>query len=146
MSRASELSAASLGILQEMAASLVASCQALLTRNLEAMENGIEQQQRLQRALAILWKADTLWDFATTNRPTPRQKTPCEAFLLPTDLRGDTQLLNSVAHVLHLGRVQKALLVRAQQSLRMIGYLAAGAQANYQPPVQERREGTSCQA
>jgi hypothetical protein len=140
--------------LQELEASLAASQQALLTRNLEAMESEIERQQRLQRTLAILWGVNDRRDSAATNQLEAanqfelNENVPRPAFALPKELQRDAQLRVAIANVLHLGRVQAALLVRARQSLRMIGHLAAGAQANYQAPASlgQERKGTSCRA
>jgi hypothetical protein len=151
---AMELAAASLAILQELEASLAASQQALLARNLEAMESGIERQQRLQRALAILWGMNqrggnaAMNQLKTANSLELNENTLRQPILLPKELQGDARLQAAAANILHLARVQKALLVRAQQSLRMIGHLAAGAQANYQAPASlgQERKGTSCRA
>ena len=106
---APELAAAAISVLLELEASLLSSQEALLARDLAGVEQGTREQVRLQRAFEILRP----WDAAQTS----------------------SELRATAMRILHLGRVQAALLDRAQRSLRMISNLLAGPEASYGPPL-----------
>jgi len=103
--------------LLELEASLLSSQEALLARDLAGVEQGTCEQVRLQRALEIL--------------------RPCEAAQTSDSerTRASSELRAAAIRILHLGRVQAALLDRAQRSLRMISNLLAGPEASYGPPL-----------
>jgi hypothetical protein len=93
-------------ILRELDASLRASQKALLSGDLAGIEQGTREQEHLRRALEALWTA----------RP-----------------HGFTEDRALLEQVLHLGRVQVALLSRAQRSLRITSRVLAGPGADYAP-------------
>jgi hypothetical protein len=111
-----------LALLRDLEASLEATQKAVLARDLDGLEQSTREQKQLQRALAILW----------AESGTPPQAS------LPTRLEScaphlAAELRAAGMRVLHLGRVQAGLLVRAQRSLRMIAHLLAGPESNYSP-------------
>jgi hypothetical protein len=101
--------------LLELEASLLSSQKALLARDLAGVEQGTLEQMCLRRALEILRP----WDGARTS----------------DSEQPSSELRATAMRILHLGRVQGALLDRAQRSLRMISNLLAGPEANYGPPL-----------
>ncbi|HEY3971871.1 MAG TPA: hypothetical protein VGM18_02640 [Candidatus Sulfotelmatobacter sp.] len=115
--RSVEIAAACQAILADLEASLKTSQLALLGRDASALAECTREQIRLQRSLDMLW---------------PRNgKASCDVgfdFSLIPGLRA------AVARVLHLGRVQAALLARAQCWLSTLSNLLAGPAANYAPP------------
>jgi hypothetical protein len=96
-------------LLGELEASLQASQRALLARDLAGLEERTGEQIRLRRSLEIVWSRAA----APGSDPAP---------------------CNSAPRVLHLGRVQAALLARAESWLTMVSHLLAGPTANYAPP------------
>jgi len=120
-----ELIQASMAILGELESSLLIGQKALLARDLAGVEQATREQIRLRRALEVLWARDVL--HPRNSDPTSRSEPGCES-PLATGLRA-AQL-----RVLHLGRVQAALLARARRSLRMISNLLAGPEAIYGLP------------
>ncbi len=112
---------ASLALLRQMEDSLNASREALLARDLARLEQGTQEQIRLRRALEILWagKHNEDADVPETLRDP----------VLAENLRA-AQL-----RVLQQGRVQAALLRRAQRWLRVLSNLQAGPEAGYLDPT-----------
>ena len=110
-------------LLGELESSLLASQKALLCGDVTEVERGAVEQKRLREALTILWTSDSTATFETFPQPD-------SALLRPAQLR-----------ILHLGRVQIALLARAQQSLRILANLLAGTAGDYGPP---RNAGIVC--
>jgi hypothetical protein len=110
-------------LLQELARSLHAGQQALLSRDLLSLELNTQTQHRLCQALEILW---------TQKAATPSSYRPGS----PNGPDGALAVRLRAAQwqVLQLGRVQAALLIRAQRSLRMIVHLRAGLEATYSAP------------
>ena len=121
---ASELAAASLALLRELETNLEAGQKALLARDLDGMAQSTREQMRLAGALDILWR---------TGATVKESAGACDAAVTAARESEQEQLLLAVERVLHLGRVQAALLVRAQQQLKMIGHLVAGPSASYGP-------------
>jgi hypothetical protein len=120
-----EFDHAILAILGELEASLVASQKALLARDLDRIRDGTEQQLRLTRALMILGAGPAKPGAGNGSlRATPFR---------PGQGRISPQLASAQNRVWHLARVQRALLRRAQQSLRMLTSLVAGPNAAYGP-------------
>ena len=119
-----EMTTARLAIVTELETSLRASQQALLTRDLDGIEQGMREQKRLERAFAIL-------------QPEPISNSH-DRTLLPAAASCDPKLAGELraaaTRVLHLGRVQAALLRRARQSLTVLSNLLAGPEAGYGPP------------
>jgi hypothetical protein len=101
--------------LGELEASLLASQRALLSRDVAGLEERTGEQIRLRRSLEIVWSRAA----APGNDPAPAV----------ADELGAAQ-----RRVLHLGRVQAALLARAERWLTMVAHLLAGPTANYAPP------------
>jgi hypothetical protein len=126
-SASEELAASSLALVQELEVSLERSQRALLARDLRGIEQGTLEQTRLQQKLAMLWP-----EAASEKR---RDKNAAAVTACVGKLDVDAALLAAQRRVLHLGRVQASLLARAQQSLKMISYLAAGPQTTYGPPT-----------
>ena len=96
-------------LLDAMEASFQSSQRALLSRDLAAIEQQTREQVRLRR------------EFEALSR--------CGLVGSDSDLRAAEE------YVLHLGRVQLALVARAQRSLRILSNLLAGPQSTYGPPV-----------
>jgi hypothetical protein len=99
-----------LQLLAELEGSLQVGQKALLNGDLAVMERSTCEQARLQHGLADLVMRDSV-------------------------NRGAKSVHDAQARVLHLGRVQAALLVRAQLRLRIIANLLAGAEGNDRSPV-----------
>ena len=98
------LAAASAALLGELESSLAASQRALLARDVVSLDRATREQIRLRRALEILC---------------------AQKIVSAPELRGAQQ------RVLHLGRVQAALLVREQRWLTVLANLVAGPEASY---------------
>ena len=98
----------SLELLGELAASLQSSQNALLSRDLAAIERGTREQKQLQQAL---------WEAQAEARAKDQPKYAAEF------------------RVLQLARVQLALLARAQRNLHALSHLLAGPGASYRPPA-----------
>jgi len=106
-----EIAQAKRSLLTELEASLESGQRALLARDVAGLEQSSGEQMRLLRALQIFWQ------------PGPAQDDPaCNAELRALQMR-----------VLHLGRVQAALLARGQRWLRTIANLVTGPATNYAP-------------
>lgn len=111
-----EVVPATLALLTQLQTSLEASQRALLFGDLQALEAATLEQKRLEQALR---QELTLPD-DFVQRP--------ESL---TEIRLPGAVIAALARVLHLGRVQSALLRRAQRSLGMIGRLLVGPEAEY---------------
>ena len=114
-----EIAQASRALLGELEASLQASQNALLAHDVTRLEERTCEQIGLRRSL------DILWDAAHPPGSDPAQH----------DLRLSAELRAAQMRVLRLGRVQAALLGRAQRWLRMVSNLLAGPEASYAPPT-----------
>ena len=134
---------ASLALLEQMELSLHASQKALLARDLAQLECHTGEQRRLQQALAILWQGT-------------RTQPPSSPLETEDDRALGAQLRRAQTRVLHLARVQAALLARAQRTLHMISNLLAGTGAGYGPaasglgtmpgPCREPEGDSACRA
>jgi hypothetical protein len=111
-----------LPLLAQMEASLKASQQALMSRDLTAIEQGIREQTDLQKAFARL--------LATEGHP---REVPGEI---------TRELRTAAARILELGRVQVLLLRRGQRSLKMMASLLAGPASNYGPIISPAPKST----
>src|SRR5579863_3212787 len=114
-----EIAQASRALLGRLEASLQASQDALLARDITRLEERTCEQIGLRRSLEILWDAAH----------------PPGSDAAPHDLRLAAELRAAQIRVLRLGRVQAALLGRAQRWLRMVSNLLAGPEASYAPLV-----------
>jgi len=118
----------SLDLFEELQASLENSQKALLSRDLGGLEQGTREQTRLQKELAQ-WGSSALGGVRAGQ---------ASAEGLPTSAADSAQVeirLRAIqARVLHLGRVQMALLRRAHRFLHAVSHLVAGSGANYVPP------------
>jgi hypothetical protein len=110
--RAAEITQAGKLFLFELEASLQASQRALLSHDVALLEQHICEQIRLQSSLEVLWSRDATRDL-----------------VFAAEMRA------AQIRVLHLGRVQAALLVRAQRWQSMLSNLLAGPEASYAPPI-----------
>jgi hypothetical protein len=106
-----EIAQARRSLLAELEASLETSQRALLARDVAGLEQSSGEQMRLLRALQIFWQPGLALD----------------------DPVHDAELRAMQMRVLHLGRVQAALLARGQRWLRTIAHLVAGPATNYVP-------------
>ena len=113
--------------LAALEASLRFTQKALLARDLHGIAQGARDQRHFQQQLELLLFASRAahktthpaWDFRHSR-------------FLPD--------LNAAAHrILHLGRIQAALLERGQRSLRMLSNLLAAPSACYRPPSPDSR-------
>ena len=116
-----EIAQAKLSLLMELEASLQSSQRALLARDVACLEQSSGEQTRLLRALQIFWPAHA--PISDLERD---------------DLAGGAELQAAQLRVLHLGRVQAALLARGQRWLRTIENLLAGPTTNYAPSAHAR--------
>jgi len=105
-------------LLAELGASLEAGQQALLTRDLGGLERATSEQIGLHRSLHALW----------SQNGAPEDDVPLLDPALAAGLRA------AQWRVLYLGRVQAALLTRAQRSLRIVSNRLAGPGASYTAP------------
>lgn len=122
------------------------SQRALLARDLEGMERGTNEQIRLQQVLAMLLASAQAADGGPGDRGRGSSQFISGQAISSEPKRGfdpDATLIAAAHRVLHLGRVQAALLTRAQLRLKWISYLAAGPQTTYEPPVLPRPIGKS---
>jgi hypothetical protein len=135
-----EIAQAGFALLRELEMSLRASQKALLSRDVARLEQSTHQQIGLRRALEILWPGNGRGS----------SEMHCDPPLA-------SELRTAQMRVLHLGRVQAALLRREQRWLRTLSNLLAGPEANYLPPdcpplppphqhTPEVQEGNSCRA
>ncbi len=81
------------------------------------VERGTEEQIRLRESIAALWTSESAATFVPLSEP-----------------NSAALLREAQSRVLHLGRVQLALLARAQQSVRILANLLAGTAGDYAPP------------
>jgi|HubBroStandDraft_2_1064218.scaffolds.fasta_scaffold28222_3 hypothetical protein len=102
-------------LLAQLEASLTASQQALLSRDLPALERATCEQRLLEPQIGQLRRA-----FRPVSKSSP----------LEIEVRVTSQ------RILHLARVQLALLARARRSLSALEQLLAGPGAAYAPPMQ----------
>jgi len=119
--KADDIAESSLNLLRQLEASLQASQRALLSGDLEALQEKTCEQLRLQGALQACW---------SQNGAGARESNPMLAeFAIASDLRA------AQMRVLDLGRVQAAILSRANRWLTTVSNLLAGAAAGYSSPV-----------
>ena len=112
-----------LGLLRDLEASLETTQKAVLARDLVGLGQGTHEQIRLHQALETVLDRTYARIGGPADGPWRLRCEPCLA----------AELHASAMRVLHLGRVQAALLVRAQRSLRMISNLLAGPESSYSP-------------
>jgi hypothetical protein len=114
---ATDFAQARLALLSDLETSLATSQEALLNRDLVRLEELTRAQSVLRQRLSVLWAAQ---DGSRTK-------------ISLADNRLASELRSAATRVLHLGRIQLALLDRAQRSLRVLSHLIAGPQASYGP-------------
>jgi hypothetical protein len=130
---------AAVALLAELEASLVASQRSLLSRDLEGLERATSEQIGLHRSLQTLRSHDSAQsngaqnDGAQSNDAQKNDAAPGND-APPLDPALAAGLRAAQWRVLYLGRVQAALLTRAQRSLRMLSNLLAGPAASYAAP------------
>jgi hypothetical protein len=137
-------------LLDELERSLAASQRALLSRDLEGLEQATCKQIALRRSLQILSPK-------TLVSRTPRSQILVSQTAGP-ELRAQDRpalelgsafaegLRAAEWRVLYLGRVQAALLTRAQRSLRIVSHRLAGSAASYAAPDYARPAFEPCDA
>lgn len=118
------LAAARLAVLGELESSLRFSQHALLTRDLTGLELATGEQKRLQRVLEVLWTRD-----ATPRTSATISELQDSPDLVSPDLTAELREVQ--LRVLHLGRVQAALLAREQRWLTTLANLVAGPESGY---------------
>jgi len=111
-----ELGQAALALLGDLQSSVQAGVQALLQRDLPALEQATGQQQRTLQALRATLPAHSAPAAAETSDEQSRR------------------LQESAAQVLYLGRVHAALLIRTQKRLALLSHLFAEPACGYSPP------------
>src|SRR5580658_1042792 len=121
---------ASLLLLDELEASLQAGQRALLSHDVTGLEQQTAEQVRLRGSLQALWSQAKL-----SSLPASDSK--------PFDRAWGAELGLAQMRVLQLGRVQAALLARAQRSLRMLSHLLAGPGAGYAHPFPACNQGAA---
>jgi len=122
MSPNHELTATRLALLADLEASLGASHRAVLAKDVAALNHATAEQARLRRALEVLLKP--IGDGSSSSS---RQR---------ESLGPEVQA--AAARILHLARVQRALLRRAQQFLSVLAHFAAGPGTTYSELVSSR--------
>ncbi|MGA1985060.1 MAG: hypothetical protein ABSG72_02235 [Candidatus Sulfotelmatobacter sp.] len=115
---------AGVALLGELESSLEASQHALLARDLAGIERHTGEQVRLRRALEILWSQNSLEG---------SDRVPIHPML--SVRAGAAEFGAAELRVLQLGRVQAALLRRAQRWSRMLSHVLAGPGAGYAAPA-----------
>jgi hypothetical protein len=135
-----ESAQASRAVLAELEASLEASQRALLGRDVASLEQCTSEQIRLHRSLKILWSRRADLPGSHSSRSGPGLGVPgieIPAFDIPKfdNATFDIELRDAQLRVLHLGRIQAALLGRAQRWLRTVSHLLAGVEQNYVLPA-----------
>jgi hypothetical protein len=123
---------ARLALLRELESSLQSSQKALLARELAAIERGTDEQRRLLEALNDLVRA--------TGCIHSQQAVGIELaqVLHSPELAA---LRAAETRILHLGRVQLALLARARRFLNALSHFAHGPSASYIPPASASAAG-----
>jgi hypothetical protein len=111
-------------LLAELERSLEAGQRALLSRDLEGLERATCEQIGLNRSLQIL-RPRQPGESRTGVQANATSEIDCD---LAASLRA------AQWRVLYLGRVQAALLTRAQRSLRIVSHRLAGPGASYVVP------------
>ena len=114
-------------VLDELESSLRCSQRALLEHDLPGLEEATRDQMRLRRMLEVLEG-----EIGCGHRP---EKMLAEGMPAAPDRAGlDAAVRATRARVLHLARVQAAILAREQRWLRALASLAAGPEAVYRSP------------
>jgi hypothetical protein len=103
-------------LLTSLELALKTSQQALLDREVERLEELTHEQLRLRMLLAVAW--------AENGNQTAESNDPAVV----------ASMQAAVKRVLHLGRIQRALLDRAQRYLRTLSNRMAGVGTPYDPP------------
>jgi len=123
---AATLAEAGISVLLELEASLIASIRAVLGHDASALEWATQDQLRLRRALEVLGAP-------SGNRL--RTNPSAAGFTSPTNMESADAFDAAQMRVLHLGRVQAALLRREQRWMNVLANLVAGPEANYVRPI-----------
>lgn len=112
-----------------MEGSLRDSQQAVLSRDVTRLQQCTAGQISLLQELRMQWPKESSKGESAHDASVARaSKAPAHENRQAAD---DLLLVEAARRVLHLGRVQAALLRRAQQSLRAVSNLMAGRQAGY---------------
>jgi hypothetical protein len=111
------LSGRQLALLRHLEISLKSSHQAVLSRDIARLEWLTDEQRSLLYQFSFLYGRD--------------QNQPGVASAITEDLSLSARIRQAQAQVLYLGRVQSALLNRAQQRLRAVSNRCAGTQTTY---------------
>jgi hypothetical protein len=126
LSEPQDLTRTSVVILAELEDSLLSCQKALLAHDISGIEQETLNQQRLQQTLEALW---------TGSMAHSQDGNSSQEFSRPKLSSQPAELRAAKARVLHLGRVQLALLSRAQRSMNTVLRLLAGPGASYGPPA-----------
>ena len=121
-----------LALLYQLEMSLAASRVAVLARDVESLEDCTQQQRLCESQIgALLRESRTLSAESGLPERTPDSHSHLREELLATQAR-----------ILHASRVQAALLVRAQRSLRMVANYSAGSGSGYAAAL--RQDNSLC--
>jgi hypothetical protein len=115
-----EFAEGSLELLRKLETSLQTSQRALLSGDLAALQQETCEQLRLQRALEV---------------GSPTGAGTSDGYPEPDESASLTDLRAAQMRVLHLGRVQAAILARANRWLTTVSNLMAGPEAGYTSPA-----------
>lgn len=113
--------AASRSLLAELTGSLQGALASLLARDLDRLEQCTREQLRLQHTLSVLWTSAG-WSLEGTRDGSVH------------GIQRLAELRPAVLHILHLGRVNAALLLREQRWLSLLTNLLSGPATAYGPP------------
>jgi hypothetical protein len=116
-----EIAEGRLSLLKQLETSLQASQRALLSGDLAALQHENCEQLRLQRALEACWPPNG----ARTGEGSPK----------PDEFATSNSLRVAQMRILQLGRVQAAILARANRWLTTVSHLLAGPEAAYTSPA-----------
>ncbi len=125
-----------LALLLELEASLHASQRALLSGDLDRLQQATCEQIRMRNCLALLWAKPALDALKIDAQ---------DSGAAPVDCTLVGQVRAAQQRVLDCGRIQVALVTRAERRLRTIENVLAGPGATYASPGQSRfGEGDAC--
>ncbi|MGB8061573.1 MAG: hypothetical protein WCF26_06750 [Candidatus Sulfotelmatobacter sp.] len=120
---------------RELEASLLASQNALLSGDLAGLEQLTGEQELLQHKLSLVGRPQIAQRQIGTEGGVG--STAAKLAPPPISISLSSAVRGAWTRVLHLGRVQIALLARRQQGLRILRHRMAGLQSLYGPPARK---------
>src|SRR5258708_7844781 len=122
-------------LLERLEISLAIGQRALLSLDVAAVERETREQNDLCREIGVLCLGNAAAPMQHACEVGPRQPI--------IFVKGATELRAGQARILHLARVQAALLSKAQRYLAILANLRAAPEATYAPPI--LRIGIGCE-